>query len=256
MWAWTVGLAIGLLVQLLSPATWGRGGGIGSDGALATNVQAVERVLALADRVAGPEFAQQMVGWMEVDAWARVLVPIAVIGDLLLRPGAIAVFALGSLWVVLRPQMWHRRGRDLNSRIVPLVGIMVGGAIVYSFAGAFYAYAGRHVAGLALVVAVLALALGGRTADWWVRMRSFLVLSGMAAVLVLGLLGLQQLWWGWTRAEAWDAAQPLNVDVIREGKTGELINVTLKAGLSMSGLRDHDGSPAYQEWLLNWRKTE
>jgi hypothetical protein len=193
---------------------------------------------------------------MDIEVWARALVPFAVVGDLLTRPGVLAVFVLGALWAMFRPQMWRLRGRDLDSRVLALAGILLGGAIVYSMAGALYAYAGRHVAGLALVGTVLALALGGRSARWWSRHRLALVVSGAAAVLVLGLLGLQQLHWGWTRAQSWDAAQSRNVQAIKEGSTGELIDVPLKAGISMSGLRDHGGSSAYQEWLSEWRGSD
>jgi len=253
-WTWSVSLVLGLAVQLVSPATWSRGGGIGSDGALATNIQAVERLLALSDRAVGPAVAQSLVGWLDIDVWARILVPVAVFGDLVLRPGLLAIFVLGALWMNRAAANWSVRGKDLDSRLGVLMAILAAGAVVYSVAGALYAYAGRHVAGLALIGTVLALALGARSASWWDRRQSALSAASVAAVVVLALLAVQQVRWGWIRAEAWDAAQPVNAESIREGRPGDLVDVPLKGGLSQSGLRDHDGSPTYQEWLLRWQR--
>lgn len=252
---WTGALLAGFVFQLASPATWGRGSGLGSEGALTTNVQAVERLLNLSDRIVGPAVGQNMLIWADIEVWARVLVPLAVVGDVLLRPGVLAVFVVGALWAVGWPRMWQQAGVELNARIVPLLVILAGGAVVYSLSGALYAYAGRHVAGLALVGTALALGLGARTAAWWERRRRLLVTASVLSAVVLSGLGLQQVGWAWSRAQAWDAAQVANWQSIRDGRVSDVIEVPVRAGLSMSGLRDHGNSQDYRDWLMDWQRN-
>ena len=121
--------------------------------------------------------------------------------------------------------------------------------MAYSLSGAFYAYAGRHVAGLAIVVAVLTAGLGIYWRNWWTYRPRLLRTAVLLSAVVLVVLGLQQAWFGITRTVAWDDALALNRALIQEGRVSELVNVPLKAGISQSGLRDHDGSPSYVEWV-------
>ena len=247
--AWFAGLSAGLLVQILSPATWGRGSGFGSEGALATNVQAVERVFTQGDAILGSAFSQGLLNVAAVDVWARALVPVAVVGDLLLRPGLIAIFVLAAWWSLKDPGAFTFNAGQMRPRLVALALVALGGTLAYSLSGAFYAYAGRHVAGLAIVVAVLTAGLGIYWRNWWTYRPRLLRTSVLLSAVVLVVLGLQQAWFGITRTVAWDDALALNRALIQEGRVSELVNVPLKAGISQSGLRDHDGSPSYVEWV-------
>ena len=247
--AWFAGLGAGLLVQLVSPATWGRGSGIGSEGALSTNVQAMERLMAQGDALLGAAFSQGLLSVAAVEVWARVLVPVAVVGDLLLRPGLVAIFALAAWWSLRDPTAFALNGSQMRPRIVGLALVAVTGAVAYSFSGALYAYAGRHVAGLAIVVSVLMAGLGVYSQHWWEKRPGLLRAAALLSAVVMVALGAQQAWFGITRAVAWDDALARNRTLIQEGRLSELVNVPLKAGVSQSGLRDHDGSPSYIEWV-------
>ena len=247
--AWFAGLGAGLLVQLVSPATWGRGSGIGSEGALSTNVQAVERVLAQGDALMGSAFSQGLLNVAALEVWARALVPVAVIGDLLLRPGLVAIFVMAAWWSLRDPGAFTFSGSQLRPRLVGLALVTLTGAVAYSLSGALYAYAGRHVAGLAIVVSVLMAGLGVYWRNWWSNRSRLLRAAAVLSAVTLVALGVQQAWFGITRAVAWDDALALNRALIQEGRLSELMNVPLKAGVSQSGLRDHDGSPSYVEWV-------
>lgn len=247
--AWFVGLAAGLLGQLASPATWGRGSGIGSEGALSTNVQAVERVLAQGDALLGPAFSQGLLNVAALDVWARGLVPVAVIGDLLFRPGLAAIFVLAAWWSIRDPGPFALDSGQMRPRLMGLAFVCLTGAVVYSFSGALYAYAGRHVSGLAIVVAVLVAGMGLYWRAWWSQRTRLLSGAAVISALILVSLGAQQAWWGISRAVAWDNALALNRVLIAEGRLSELVSVPVRGGISQSGLRDHDGSPSYIEWV-------
>lgn len=246
---WGVGLGAGLAVQLASPATWGRGGGLGTDGALTTNVEAVNRIFGQADALAGPALSQSLLSLLDVESWARLLVPVAVTGDLLLRPGLLATFVLAAWWAARQPGDFTLTHRALRSRLLLLTLVTVIGALAYSASGALYAFAGRHVAGLALVVAILFAGLGVLTSSWWARHQRLLVFGALVSLIVVVGLAVQQVRFGWTRANAWDEALAVNTALIAEGRTVDLVDVPLKAGISRSGLRDHDRSGAYIEWV-------
>lgn len=247
--AWVVGLSIGILVQSLSPATWGRGGGLGSEGALTTNVQAVERLLAMTETRVGGELVNLVLGVADIDVWARALVPVAVFGDLFVRVGLLAVVLLVGWWAA-RGMSVRLPRPELRRRLAVGSVVVVGGALGYSGSGALYAYAGRHAAGLALVVTVLAAGWAVYLQPWWIDHGRAAIVSGLVGVLILGVLAIQQVTVGWQRASEWDSALELNRQLILEGRVEELINVPYRAGLSSSGLRDHDGSQAYINWVM------
>ena len=248
-WAWLLGLGAGLAVQVASPATWGRGGGLGTDAALSTNIEAVNRILAQVGAVAGPSFGQSLLSILDVEIWARLLVPVAVAGDLFLRLGLIAAFLLALGWAVCRPGDFRLSHPTLRNRLLLLALVTVVGALTYSASGALYAYAGRHVAGLALVATVLVVGLGVLGSAWWARHERLLAVGVLASLVVVLGLAAQQVRFGWTRAEAWDQALAINKVLIMEGRIEDLVDVPLKAGISQSGLRDHDRSGAYIEWV-------
>lgn len=248
-WSWLLGLAFGLGVQIASPATWGRGSGVGSDWALSTNVDAINRLFSQADILTGTSIAQSLLGIADVESWARLLVPIAVLGDLVFRVGLLAVFLLAAWWASRRPTDFSLSSNSLRSRLLGLTLVSLVGAAAYSVSGALYAYAGRHVAGLAVVVTVILAGLGVLSRPWWARHARLLSVGFVLSLVVLTGLGLQQVIYGWSRATDWDGALKVNRMLIVQGRLNELVDVPLKAGLSQSGLRDHDGSSAYVEWV-------
>lgn len=248
---WVVGLGLGLTLQFASPATWGRSGGLGSEAALTTNLQAVERVFGVLDARVGSGLSTTLLGWVAEDVWARVLVPVAVAGDLLLRPGLIAIVVLASWWVFRYPGLYVKPEGFGSFMAAASTGTMLC-AVGYALSGALYAYAGRHVAGLAVVVAVLAAGFGAWSSRWWVRRpRAHLLSLSVGLVLLIGL-AVQQVSDGLERARAWDEALQINRELIADGRVDQLIDVDFKAGLSSSGVRDHGGSEAYILWVLSW----
>lgn len=252
---WVIGLLSGLLLQIASPGTWSRGATVESGSALSTNVDAVNRILTYGESLTGVELSQFLFSIMDVEIWARALVPIAVMGDTFLRPGLLAALFLAG-WLVGR----HSQGlpRDegiLRSRLLGLTLAATLGVVAYSFSGALYAYAGRHVAGLALVVTALAVGVGALVSKWWARhspLRSGLVFASLVIFLALAV---QQVNFGWTRATAWDQALSVNRVLITQGRVDNLIDVPLRAGLSQSGLRDHGGSREYVDWVRRQKKS-
>ena len=216
---------------------------------MTTNVDAVYRIFDQADAFAGPALSQSLLSLLQVEDWARLLVPIAVAGDLILRPGLLAVFVFAAWWAAREPGDFTLTHRALRSRLLFLGLVTVIGALAYSASGALYAYAGRHVAGLALVVTTVVAGLGVLTSTWWARNQRLLVLGALAALIVVVGLAVQQARFGWTRANAWDEALAVNRALIAEGRTADLVDVPLKAGISQSGLRDHDRSGAYIDWM-------
>lgn len=248
-WGWLLGLAVGLLVQVASPATWARGGGAGSEGALSTNIQAVERLLAQGQSILGPQIGEWALSVMSATGWARALVPVAVVGDLLLRLGLPGVIVLTGWWVTRRPSALRLSRVELRLRIIGLTLIALLGAVLYSLSGALYAYAGRHVAGLALVVTVVAAGVGLYAQPWWARHRGSLTALLAASVIVMVLLGANVAYRGLDRSQQWDIALRINQASIADGGSVSLIDVPLRAGLSQSGLRDHNGSTSYEAWV-------
>lgn len=253
---WVVGMSIGLGIQFASPATWSRGGAVGSEGALLTNIQAVKRLLAQGDALVGPSFGQWMLSALNVEDWARLLVPGAVAGDLLVRPGLVAVFLLAGWWVVRDAGRFTLARPDLKSRMVVLLVVCLFGGVAYSLSGALYAYAGRHVAGLAIIVSAMVFGLGVYAEPWWLRHQVAAFWGAWIAVAIVLLLGVQQAQYGLSRARAWDAAFAINRVLIEQGRLTELVDVPLKAGLSNSGLRDHDGSTSYVAWVLRQHQPD
>ena len=246
---WMLGLVGGLAVQVASPATWTRSSLASSGESISTNVLAVERLQAQVERIAGPGAIDQAVDLLGAEAWSRLLVPIAVAGDLLLRPGLIAAFMLASAVAFWKPGMWALPGRDLKVRIAALSGVVLIGLAAYSLAGASYAYAGRHVSGLAIVLTVIAIGLGVLVAPAWRGRQRLLIGFAVASLMLLIALAVQVVVAGIERATAWDAALSANRQAIKVGHVEALIDVPLKGGISQSGLRDHEGSPDYIAWL-------
>jgi hypothetical protein len=245
---WSIGLAVGILIQALSPATWGRGGGLGSEAALTTNVQAVERLFTVVENRLGSELVDSLLSAVSIDMWARILVPFAVLGDLVVRPGLIAVIGVVAWWMTRNPDLYVARVELRRRLAVGLVVVSVA-AVGYAGSGALYAYAGRHAAGLALVVTALAAGWAVYLKQYWLHRRRAVAVFGAASTVLLALLALTQIWVGFNRASAWDESLENNKVLISEGRLTELESVGYRAGLSSSGLRDHDGSGAYIDWL-------
>lgn len=245
---WIFGISFGFAIQVLSPATWARGGGIGSDTALTTNVQAVERLLAMSNSVGGERFSQLLLDLAGVDVWARGLVPVAVVGDLFLRIGLLAVIGVVAWWMTREVTLCVSRS-ELRKRMAVGMLVVISGGIAYSVSGALYAYAGRHAAGLALIVTMLSAGWAVYHRERWQRHRSGVLVGFILSLILLAGLAGQQLWVGLMRAQAWDESLLTNRVLVAEGRLSELVSVGYRAGASSSGLRDHDGGAAYIEWV-------
>lgn len=247
---WTLGLSAGIFVQLVSPGTWGRAGGVGPESGLVTNAQAVERILSKVNSLTGSNFGDSVLGFADVNLWVQVLVPLAVFGDLIVRPGLIGVVVLAGLWAVKNVELSLDRS-ELRRRIIVGAIIVLIAASGYAISGALYAYAGRHVAGLACVVTLLGAGFGAYLKPLWsTHMRITWILSIAASTLFL-ILGWQQVSAGIERSRSWDAALIENLQLISDGQTTNLVNVPFQAGLSSSGLRDHEGgfTSVYIDWV-------
>lgn len=247
-WSWIIGLLGGLLVQVASPATWGRGGGLGSEGALTTNVQAVERLLSMAQARLGSGLVDSILGIADVDVWARVLVPFAALGDLILRPGLLAIIFIVAWWSTRGARTQLPR-RELRKRLAIGLFVVTAGFLAYSASGALYAYAGRHAAGLALGVTLLAVGWTIYRAPLWERWHKPVSVAGVAGVMILVALSIQQVSIGISRMVAWDQAFLINRERILDGRYTDLVDVAYRAGVSSSGLRDHGSSGSYIEWI-------
>lgn len=246
---WSLGLAVGFAIQLASPAFLARSGG--GDTALETNIAGVERLLTQVDSVFGQGSMTAVTNTFSVDFLARGLAPIAVLSDLILRPGLLAVLFLAAYWKIAQPRTFTLTTSELKSRLWPLAIVIFSGAILYSISGAFYAYAGRHLAGLALLVTVVIAGVGICFSDWWQGRRALATLSALS-LCVFVALGVYQYSLGQSRAERWDKALITNVEILRIGSGQELVSESIRAGLSQSGVRDHEGREFYATLLKRW----
>jgi len=243
-------LAVGFGIQLASPAFLARSGD--GDTALETNIAGVERLLIQVDSVFGQGSMNSITNTFSVDFLARALAPIAVLSDLILRPGLLAVLFLAAYWKMAQPGTFTLTTSELKSRLWPLVIVIFAGAILYSISGAFYAYAGRHLSGLALLVTVVIAGVGICSKNWWQGRGRLLATLSALSLCALVVLGVCQYTLGQSRAERWDKALITNVEILRSGSGQELVSESLKAGLSQSGVRDHEGREFYATLLKRW----
>lgn len=243
---WTAGILSGLAIQLAAPSTWNRSTRVVDP--QVTNIEAVGRLFSAIGKVS-PQLASGLQSMASPETWAQILVPFAVLGDLLARPGLVALLFIAA-WLAKRGLLTSSLSPELlRDRVTPLKMVVVISFVLYSVSGAMYAYAGRHVAGLAVLVALIGIFFGMTNSGRLIRTGRVAV---PVSVIVFLLIGAQQFYLGYSRMVAWDKAQRQNLLILKGEASGPLINVPLKAGISQSGLRDHDGSREYQEWLLRW----
>ena len=248
-WAWAVGLAVSSAIQFLSPSTWLRATSPETGITDNTNVQAVYRLLAALTEHVHPSTTDAALSIFDAVTWTYTLVPLAVVTELLIRPGLVGIALLSSFWVIRRPRDFTLSRQSLLQRVGVLAIAVATSACLYAVSGAAYAFAGRHVTGLSIAVCALAVGFGALSAPWWTRHASLLRAAVAVSVILLVALGLYQASLARERAEAWDAAQEVNRARLAGGDVAALLDVGLKGGLSQSGLRDHEGSEAYVIWL-------
>jgi len=248
--AWSLGLAVGFAIQLASPAFLARSDD--GDAALETNIAGVERLLTQVDSIFGQGSITSITNTFSVDFLARALAPIAVLSDLILRPGLLAVLFLAAYWKIAQPETFSLTTSELKSRLWPLAIVIFAGGILYSISGAFYAYAGRHLGGLALLVTVVIAGVGICSNNWWQGRRRLLATLSVLSLCVFVALGVYQYCLGQSRAERWDKALITNVEILRSGSDQELVSESIRAGLSQSGVRDHEGREFYATLLKRW----
>jgi len=247
---WSLGLAVGFGIQLASPAFLARSGG--GDASLSSNIDGVNRLLTQLDSIFGQGFITSITNTLSIEFLARALAPIAVLSDLIFRPGLLAVLFLSAYWKMAQPGTFTLTTSELKSRLWPLAIMICAGIILYSISGAFYAYAGRHLAGLALLVTVVIAGVGICSIDRWrSRQRLLAALSTLSLCLIV-ILGVYQYTLGQSRAERWDRALVTNAEILRSGSGQELVSEPIKAGLSQSGVRDHEGYLFYATLLKRW----
>jgi len=247
---WSLGLAVGFGIQLVSPAFLARSGA--GDAALSSNIDGVNRLLTQLESIFGQGFITSVTNTFSIEFLARALAPMAVLSDLVIRPGLLAVLFLAAYWKISQPGTFKLSTAEIKSRLWPLVIVICAGAILYSISGAFFAYAGRHLAGLALLVTVVIAGVGICSSDWWQSRQRLLATLSTLSLCVVVALGIYQFALGQSRADRWDRALVTNAEILRSGSGEELASEPIKAGLSQSGVRDHEGDPFYATLLKRW----